>query len=106
MTTTTFQSVVRTALVSIAGATSLASGLAWAAAAPDLTVVEYFHRPTNHYFITATPSEQTQLDALPANVGFARTGRSFSAWSTALGDRPLDAVAVERFFVPALSSHV
>ena len=106
MTTTTFQSVVRTALVSIAGATSLASGLALAAAAPDLTVVEYFHRPTDHYFITATPSEQTQLDALPSTVGFARTGRSFSAWSTALVDRPLDAVAVERFFVPALSSHV
>ena len=106
MTTTTFQSVVRAALVSLAGATSLASGLALAAAAPDLTVVEYFHRPTDHYFITATPSEQTQLDALPASVGFARTGRSFSAWSTALGDRPLDAVAVERFFVPALSSHV
>ncbi|HPH70560.1 MAG TPA: DUF5666 domain-containing protein, partial [Kofleriaceae bacterium] len=42
----------------------------------------------------------------PSTVGFARTGRSFSAWSTALVDRPLDAVAVERFFVPALSSHV
>ncbi|MEQ1595868.1 MAG: DUF5666 domain-containing protein [Casimicrobium sp.] len=106
MNTMPLPSVIRAALASIAGATTLASGLASAASAPDLSVVEYFHRPTAHYFITATPSEQTQLDALPASVGFARTGRSFSAWSTALVDRPLDAVAVERFFVPALSSHV
>jgi len=106
MKTPSLRNLLRAALVSVSAATAFASGVTFAAAAPDLTVVEYFHRPTDHYFITASPSEQSTLDALPASVGFARTGRSFSAWSTAQLDRPTEAVAVERFFVPALSSHV
>ncbi len=106
MNTLFAQSIARTTLATLGSLTALAAGAVQAATAPDLEVVEYFHRPTAHYFITATPSEQTALDALPISVGFARTGRSFSAWSPASSNRPVDAVAVERFFVPALASHV
>jgi len=41
------------------------------------TVVEYIAKDANRFFITARPSEQAQLDALPS---FARTGMQFQAF--------------------------
>ncbi len=75
------------------------------AAPPDLQVVEYFHRSSNHYFMTGSPDDQRLLDAAAASGQFARTGRSFSAWSTSAG-APIGSVPVARFFSPALASHV
>ncbi len=76
------------------------------AAPPDIQVVEYFHRSSNHYFMTGSSDEQRLLDTAAASGQFARTGRSFSAWSTSATGRPAESVAVARFFSPALASHV
>jgi len=76
------------------------------AAPPDIQVVEYFHQRSNHYFMTGSSDDKRLLDAAAATGQFARTGRSFSAWSTTALGRPPEAVSVARFFSPALSSHV
>ena len=55
-------------------------------AASDKTVVEYFNRDVNRYFITGRASEQATLDALPAS--FQRTGMRFSAKSSEYRDVP------------------
>ena len=54
--------------------------------ASDKTVVEYFNRDVNRYFITGRASEQATLDALPAS--FQRTGMRFSAKSSEYRDVP------------------
>lgn len=90
--------MIGTAVILAAGATC--------AAPPDLNVVEYFHRGTSHYFMTGSTDDQTLLDAAAAAGQFTRTGRSFAAWSTTASGRPAEAVAVVRFFSPALASHV
>ena len=76
------------------------------AAPPDMSVVEYFHAATGHYFMTGSVDDQRVLASVPANAAFAPTGRSFAAWSAANVSRPDNAVAVARFFSPALASHV
>ena len=88
------------------GAAAILAGGSTYAAPPDIQVVEYFHRSSNHYFMTGSSDDQRLLDAAAASGQFARTGRSFSAWSTAAVGRPADAVPVARFFSPALASHV
>ena len=93
------------ARVLIGAAAILAAG-STCAAPPDIQVVEYFHRGSNHYFMTGSSDDQRLLDATAAAGQFARTGRSFSAWSTAAIGRPADTVPVARFFSPALASHV
>ena len=73
------------------------------ASPPDITVVEYFHSSTGHYFMTGSIDDQRVLNASPA---FAATGRSFAAWSASNSSRPAEATAVSRFFNPATASHV
>jgi Domain of unknown function (DUF5666) len=77
-----------------------------ASSPPDMTVVEYFHRGTAHYFMTGSAAEQRLLDSPALRGDFARSGRTFSAWSPQAADRPADAVAVMRFFQPKVASHV
>ena len=71
-----------------------------------LTVVEYFHTSSGHYFMTGSADDQHLLESAPARASFAPTGRSFAAWSASNTSRPAEAVAVARFFSPALASHV
>jgi len=78
----------------------------FAAAPPDVTVMEFFHAPTGHYFMTGSADDQRALTSAPANLSFLATGRSFAAWSENNKNRPANAVAVQRFFNPATSSHV
>lgn len=77
-----------------------------AAAPPDMTVLEFFHAPTGHYFMTGSADDQRVLTSAPANQSFLPTGRSFAAWSDGNKRRPANAVAVQRFFNPATASHV
>ena len=88
------------AVSAICASAALAPG--WASA-PDITVVEYFHKSTGHYFMTGSADDQRVLNASPA---FAATGRSFAAWSASNSGRPAEATAVSRFFNPATASHV
>ena len=98
-------------------ATSFLIGLVAALSLPSATVsaqavavVEYYNRTLDAYFITGRSSEQTQLDALPAE--FSRTGMEFAA--TAAG-APASAtvsgptVRICRFYVsvvtPFANSH-
>ncbi|MBL8310520.1 MAG: hypothetical protein JNL19_08880 [Burkholderiales bacterium] len=73
---------------------------------PDMTVMEFFHAPTGHYFMTGSADDQRVLTTAPANQSFLPTGRSFAAWSDSNKNRPANAVAVQRFFNPATASHV
>jgi hypothetical protein len=95
-------SLYRRAAHLVALLASIATTSAYAGA-PDLEVVEYYHPETRHYFMTGSKSDQVALDALPAQ--FKRTGRSFAAWSQTVA-RPVDAVAVIRFFNPSVATHV
>ena len=88
------------AVSAICASAALAPG--WASA-PDITVVEYFHKSTGHYFMTGSADDQRVLNSSSA---FAATGRSFAAWSANNSARPAEATAVARFFNPATASHV
>ena len=88
------------AVAAACAAAALAPG--WASP-PDITVIEYFHSSTGHYFMTGSIDDQRVLNASPA---FAATGRSFAAWSASNSGRPAEATAVSRFFNPATASHV
>lgn len=46
--------------------------------------VEYFHGGMGHYFVTSIPGEVTALDTNPS-LGWARTGETFTVWSTGTG---------------------
>lgn len=83
-----------------------ASAATFAASPPDLTVMEFFHAPTQHYFMTGSPDDQRLLTSPALGQSFLPTGRSFAAWSQANGNRPAGAVAVHRFFHPETASHV
>lgn len=87
----------------VAAACASAALLPGWASAPDITVVEFFHKATGHYFMTGSPDDQRLLNA---SADFAATGRSFAAWSASNSSRPAEATAVSRFFNPATSSHV
>ena len=51
-------------------------------AADVVAVIEYYHAAFDHYFITALPQEVAALDSGRFD-GWARTGKSFPAWSVA-----------------------
>ncbi len=71
------------------------SAAASAASAQLMSVVEYYNRSLDHYFITANPAEIADLDA-GNKIGWARTGTGFSAYGTAAaGGTP-----VCRFYIP------
>lgn len=63
-------------------------------ATSDKTVIEYFSRVANRYFMTGRVNEQAQLDAMPAS--FTRTGMRFSAKSGLYRD--IAETAVCRFY--------
>ena len=94
------QSKLFLAVTAVCASVAIAPG--WASP-PDITVVEYFHKSTGHYFMTGAADDQRLLNASPA---FAATGRSFAAWSVSNSARPAEATAVSRFFNPATASHV
>ena len=79
-------------------ALALAAGLPAPAlaAAPNATVVEYYRSDVDHYFITASPQEQAVLDDGTLR-GWARTGVTFLAWTTAAA-APAAAQPVCRFY--------
>ena len=55
--------------------------------------------------MTSRDAEKAVL-AQPANAkNFAKTGRSFTVWSTEASLRPASATPVTRFFIPAAGSH-
>ncbi len=82
---------------------ALASAQAFA---QTVTVVEYYQRALDAYFITGRSNEQALLDALPGE--FSRTGMQFTA-TTAMGDVAAPQVRICRFYVntttPFASSH-
>ena len=82
---------------------ALATAQAFAQA---VTVVEYYHRALDAYFITGRSNEQTLLDALPGE--FARTGMQFTA-RAATEDLAAAQVRICRFYVntttPFANSH-
>ena len=64
-------------------------------------VVEYFARANGHFFMTARPAEQAQLDDLP--VAFVRTGMHFSVIdgrTAPTSQSQLRSSPVCRFFAP------
>ena len=74
-------------------------------AAQSLTIVEYYNRPLDAYFMTGRSAEQAALDALPAE--FSRTGMEFTA--TAADSASASQVRVCRFYIslstPFTSAH-
>jgi Domain of unknown function (DUF5666)/Repeat of unknown function (DUF5648) len=72
---------------------------------PDMTVVEYFHRGADRYFMTGRQNEQELLDDSRIGHGLLRTGRSFSAWSPNAANPPANLAVVTRFYIPSVSSH-
>lgn len=75
------------------------------AAAQSVTVVEYYNRPLDAYFMTGRSTEQSTLDALPAD--FSRTGMEFAATAAAAANATQ--VRICRFYIslstPFTSSH-
>ena len=76
-----------------------------AASARSVTVVEYYSRALDAYFITGRAAEQTLLDGLPAD--FSRTGMQFAA--TTAASATASQVRICRFHVntatPFTNSH-
>lgn len=66
--------------------------------AQTVTVVEYYNKPLDAYFITGRAGEQQQLDAQP---DFQRTGMSFQA--VAATGAPANATRVCRFYISSVS---
>ncbi len=64
-------------------------------ASQSVTVVEYYNRSLDAYFITSRANEQALLDAIPAD--FLRTGMRFTAASTFPPDANLASVC--RYFI-------
>jgi hypothetical protein len=65
-------------------------------------VVEYYAPSTDHYFITAGPSDIAALD--PGTLGWKRSGQGFNAWLHQ-SDAPPGAVPVCRFYASGPNSH-
>ncbi len=61
-------------------------------------VIEYYHAAFDHYFVTDIPDEITKLDN-GTFVGWARTGESFAAYTSA----PTGSASVCRFFSKTFS---
>lgn len=68
------------------------------AGAQSVTVIEYYNKPLDAYFITGRATEQQQLDA---QVDFQRTGMSFQA--VAAAGAPATATRICRFYISATS---
>lgn len=81
------------------------AGAATSTSAQSVTVVEYYSRALDAYFMTGRSSEQSLLDGLPAD--FSRTGMQFTA--TAASAATASQVRVCRFYIniaaPLVSSH-
>ena len=58
------------------------TGVAAPSGSDAVEVIEYYHAAFDHYFITSLPQEIAALDSGRFS-GWARTGRSFRAWSSA-----------------------
>ena len=71
------------------------------AAEPAATIVEFFNAPANKYFISANPADWALLDQY-ANIGWKRTGVTFSAFAQG---QDAAALPVCRFFAPSVASH-
>jgi carboxypeptidase C (cathepsin A) len=82
-------------LAVLKGSLGLLAAAAAFAGPPNATVVEYYRAASDHYFMTASPHEQAVLDE-GIHPGWARTGRTFLAWTDA-GRAPPTARAVCRF---------
>ena len=71
----------------------------------SVTVVEFYNKSLDAYFITGRANEQATLDGLPA--AFQRTGMSFQA--TSLATAPASLMKICRFYIsatqPFISSH-
>jgi hypothetical protein len=65
-------------------------------------VIEYYADTTDHYFLTAGPSDISSLD--PGTVTWKRSGQRFKAWLRA-SDAPPGAVPVCRFYAGGPNSH-
>jgi len=78
-------------------ATNLAGRSASATALP-ITVVEFYNATLDHYFVSPLAPD---IDALDTGrfPGWARTGRTFAAWPTAVAGGP-GASPVCRFYIP------
>lgn len=85
-------------------ATALLSTTSFAAG-PDTQVIEYYHPLLKHYFITASAADARFVDAGNAGAGWARTGVSFSAWSSR-DLAPANASMVYRYYSHGANSHV
>jgi uncharacterized protein (DUF1800 family) len=69
---------------------------------PRLTVVEFYNKALNHYFVTADPVEQAGVDKGNAGPGWVRTGLSFSAFEKGQTSAAKD---VCRFYSRTQNSH-
>lgn len=67
----------RATFVALALAAAFAAHAQTAPESPRVTVVEFYHQSTDHYFITADASEIATLEA--SGSGWARTGNQFQA---------------------------
>ncbi|TAF99427.1 MAG: VCBS repeat-containing protein [Betaproteobacteria bacterium] len=80
------------------------SVVAMACQAQTATVVEYYNRTLDSYFLTGRPSEQAALDGV---ADFVRTGMTFRAFSAS--SAPPDATRICRYYIsqtaPFVSSH-
>lgn len=85
-------SLVRLVPAALCAALTLASAVPAAAG----TVVEYYHKDLDHYFVTGLPQEIQALDG-GQFAGWARTGFSFETYA-ATDSRAADAVPVCRFY--------
>jgi hypothetical protein len=88
----------------VAGLASLFVSVHATATAPNIEVIEYVSKGAEHYFMTGSADEKRLLDSYPAL--YSKTGRGFSAWSSSAVSKPAEAVAVQRFYVPSVASHV
>ncbi len=88
-----------TVTASNSAGTSLASGISNTVIPftnGPATVVEFYNKSLDHYFITWAPDEIAKLDAGIEIVGWARSGKSFMSFTTPLtGSSP-----VCRFYIP------
>ncbi len=67
-----------------------------AASSAPATVVEFYHRDLDHYFITWVPDEIAKLDAGTVIKGWARTGETFNTYVGAQAGTS----AVCRYYIP------
>ncbi len=72
------------------------------AVASTSPVVEYYANTTDHYFLTAGPSDIAALD--PGTLTWKRSSQGFKAWLRA-ADAPAGAVPVCRFYAAGPNSH-